>query len=50
MAMYADDTTLYLSAENIDQRNIILQMELNPVKKRITDNRLVINAGKQNVW
>lgn len=46
MAMYADDTTLCQSARDIDQLNIMLNMELELVIQWITDNKLLINAGK----
>ncbi len=46
MAMYADDSALYMSAPTVREITSVLNKELQIVFDWITDNKLVINISK----
>lgn len=46
MAIYADDTTIYVSAENTKELNNMLQEELMLVSEWVSENRLKLNISK----
>jgi len=46
MGIYADDTTMYVSSESIEQVNEVLQLELKLVSEWILENKLKLNVLK----
>ena len=46
MYVYADDSTLYMSAQTVEEIPSALNKELQMVSKWISDNKLVLNIYK----
>ena len=46
MSMYADDSTLYMSAPTVKEITSALNKELQMVFKWVSDNKLVLNISK----
>ena len=46
MSMYADDSTLYMSAPTVKEITSALNKELQMVFKWVSDNKLVFNISK----
>lgn len=46
VSMYADDTTLYMSATNVDDLSVALNKELQLISDWVVNNRMVLNISK----
>ena len=46
LAIYADDSTLWVADSSINKINKTLDLELSKVVKWVSDNKLVLNIGK----
>ncbi len=48
--LFADDTNLFLTGNNIDQMIEIMNRELNNVFLLLNSNKLSLNVKKRNSW
>ena len=46
IAMYSDDTTLYMSATNVEDLSVALNKELQYISEWVVNNRMVLNISK----
>ena len=45
LAMFADDSTVFMSASGVDELNVLLQNEIKPISDWVDNNNLVLNVS-----